>query len=317
LSLKDQYDGFDAGIILQKGTDLVYRPGSMLVKTEVLVGGWAEVYRKDWKRPIRAEVALAEYIRYKRDGSLMPNWKNMPATMIRKVALVQALREAFPEDLQGMYSQEEMPIDDSSLETKTIEVTQEPKWARKQTTTTVQTDKQAPATNHTQTTTQKPEANQPETKEAKLGVIPQPQIAAYYARLTKIGASPKMGEMIAHTILPRDAFHEDNTISWSKVSEEDFKRLCDVYESDKWETILQAIFNRYTAKSGATPDIAGLIVEDILHGKKCLDIQTGKPMWSYVSKEDFEVLWNTFRGDNWQKYFSKMNGEATDLRDVV
>ena len=35
----------------------------------------------------------------------------MPATMIRKVALVQALREAFPSELSGMYDQSEMGVD--------------------------------------------------------------------------------------------------------------------------------------------------------------------------------------------------------------
>jgi hypothetical protein len=185
-----------------------------------------------------------------------------------------------------------------------------------------------PTTKPAPTATQKPSANQsqaqapatqrPETGKDQgtmLGKIPQPQIAAYYARLTKVGCAPKMGEIIARTILPREAFHEDNTISWSKVSEEDFKRLCNVYESDRWETIMDAIFNRYTAKSGATPDIVSLIVQDILLGKKCTDLKTGNPMWSYVSKEDFEILWNTFRGNNWQDYFNKMNG-ASDLRDA-
>lgn len=35
-------------------------------------------------------------------------WVKMPATMIRKVALVQGLREAFPDKFQGMYDQSEM-----------------------------------------------------------------------------------------------------------------------------------------------------------------------------------------------------------------
>ena len=39
-------------------------------------------------------------------------WSKKPATMIRKVALVQALREAFPEDFGGMYSQEEVGVYD-------------------------------------------------------------------------------------------------------------------------------------------------------------------------------------------------------------
>ena len=52
----------------------------------------------------------------------MSNWQKMPATMIRKVALVQALREAIPEEFGGLYSPEEMPIDDSVLDDNPIEI---------------------------------------------------------------------------------------------------------------------------------------------------------------------------------------------------
>ena len=38
-------------------------------------------------------------------------WAKMPATMIRKVALMQALREAFADDLAGMYDSSEMGVD--------------------------------------------------------------------------------------------------------------------------------------------------------------------------------------------------------------
>jgi hypothetical protein len=204
------------------------------------------------------------------------------------------------------------PEADESVDERT---SGEPKQTQKATTKPAQTGK---STEQPAGTITKGQMEAGKGQGAMLGKLPQKLIASYYAKIKKAGASEKMGEVIALTILPREAFHPgDGTISWSKVSEEDFKRLCAIYESEKWENILQAIFNRYTAKSGATPEIADLIVEDILRGKECLDIQTGKPMWRYVSKEDFNVLWNTFHGDNWQDYFNGMNGGATDLRDVV
>lgn len=73
-----------------------------------LVGGWGEVYIRGWDFPLRIEVSLAEYIGKRKDGSPNRMWQEKPATMIRKVALVQALREAFPDALAGMYSQEEI-----------------------------------------------------------------------------------------------------------------------------------------------------------------------------------------------------------------
>ena len=110
-----QYDGFKAGVIVLSQGKVTHREGSFFVVGEELLGGWAEVFRKDRGQSFRNEVSLAEYERKKADGSLMSNWKTMPATMIRKVALVQSLREAFPDEFGGMYSPEEMPIDAGAL----------------------------------------------------------------------------------------------------------------------------------------------------------------------------------------------------------
>ena len=80
-----------------------YREGSFKLDTETLVGGWAEVSIKDRAVPSRAEVSLAEYDQ----GRSI--WLSKPATMIRKVAVVQALREAFPAQFQALYDADEMP----------------------------------------------------------------------------------------------------------------------------------------------------------------------------------------------------------------
>lgn len=110
-----QYDGFKAGVIVLSQGKVMHREGSFFVVGEELLGGWAEVFRKDRSQSFRNEVSLKEYERKKKDGSLMSNWRSMPATMIRKVALVQSLREAFPDEFGGLYSPEEMPVDASAL----------------------------------------------------------------------------------------------------------------------------------------------------------------------------------------------------------
>lgn len=66
------------------------------------IGAWCEVRRSDWQAPAREEVSLAEYS----TGKAM--WAKMPETMIKKVAEVAALRMAFPDDLGGVYSDDEM-----------------------------------------------------------------------------------------------------------------------------------------------------------------------------------------------------------------
>ncbi len=121
----DRCTGWEAGIIVRNAQGQVeQREGTFLLPEEKLVGGWAKVYRRDWKVPVSATVSMAEYERKKADGTPMASWKAMPATMIRKVALVQGLREAFPEDFQDMYTPEEMPIDVNALSDEPIQPVQ-------------------------------------------------------------------------------------------------------------------------------------------------------------------------------------------------
>ena len=101
--------------------DIEYREGMITVPGETIIGGWAEVYRKDRSHSTRAEVSFEEYAARKKDGTLNSQWSKKPATMIRKVALVQALREAFPKTFGGMYSAEETGVDDSIIDVTPME----------------------------------------------------------------------------------------------------------------------------------------------------------------------------------------------------
>jgi phage recombination protein Bet len=104
--------GFKAGVVVQRGEEIIHTDGIAPMDCK-LIGGWAEVHKKDWVFPLRVEVSFQEYVGKKADGSTNSMWAGKPATMIRKVALVQALREAFPVDLAGMYSPEEInTVDD-------------------------------------------------------------------------------------------------------------------------------------------------------------------------------------------------------------
>ena len=114
------YGGHQAGIIvLNNETGSVdYRSGSFMLPGEQLIGGWARTYVKGYEVPIEVAVSFDEYAGRKKDGSLNAMWAGKPGVMIRKVALVASLREAFPEDLQGMYASEEMNtnIDDTMVQ---------------------------------------------------------------------------------------------------------------------------------------------------------------------------------------------------------
>ena len=96
-----KFNGYKAGIVVLRNEDIVKKDGQTLYPNEQLLAGWAEVYRKDIDYPVYVEVSLQEYSTGK------STWRTKPATMIRKVALVNALRETFPEDLGAMYTEEE------------------------------------------------------------------------------------------------------------------------------------------------------------------------------------------------------------------
>lgn len=106
------YIGKQAGVIVQdiETGEITEREGTFYISgKERLLGGWAKVFIKGYDVPEYAAVSFAEYAGRTRDGKLNSQWATKPATMIRKVALVHALREAFPEELGGMYSPEEVP----------------------------------------------------------------------------------------------------------------------------------------------------------------------------------------------------------------
>lgn len=114
------FDGMKAGIVAKtQDGELVYREGALLLPDEQIVGGWAEVYDKERSHPMRSEVSFGEY------NTGKSTWRQKPATMIRKVALVQALRETYPASYGGIYDADEMPepaVDVTPPEPEPIEV---------------------------------------------------------------------------------------------------------------------------------------------------------------------------------------------------
>lgn len=62
------------------------------------------IHRKDWSHPFEHEVWFREY---NLENKI---WQNKPVTMIKKVAVAQGFRMAFPDEFGGMpYTNDEMP----------------------------------------------------------------------------------------------------------------------------------------------------------------------------------------------------------------
>lgn len=98
------YDGLEAGLILLRNNEVIEVEGNFHLPTDEILGAWAKVYRKDRSKPFVSKVNLSEY------DKKQSSWSDKKATMIAKVAKVQALREAFPVQLGAMYTQEEQGV---------------------------------------------------------------------------------------------------------------------------------------------------------------------------------------------------------------
>lgn len=97
----EHYRGSKAGVIVVRNNEVVYMNGAFALSTDELVGGWAEVKRDDREGPIHIEISFEEF------SKKQATWRDMPANMIRKTALVNALREAFPDALGSLYTEDD------------------------------------------------------------------------------------------------------------------------------------------------------------------------------------------------------------------
>ena len=92
-----RYRGFRQGIIVRSEGGLERRESGFRLEGEELLGGWCRVIQEG-REDVLVEVPMRGYAK-----SSPGPWRDIPETMIQKVARSQALRLAFPSETAGMY----------------------------------------------------------------------------------------------------------------------------------------------------------------------------------------------------------------------
>jgi phage recombination protein Bet len=76
---------------------------SLIKEGDKILGAEITIYRKDWTHPFSWKISFTDFVKQQ------ANWKTMPGFMIKKVAIGQGFRFAFPNELGNMpYLQEEL-----------------------------------------------------------------------------------------------------------------------------------------------------------------------------------------------------------------
>lgn len=123
MSIQTSIDGFR--VIAERSGDYGGQDEPQFIKTEEgKLYCKVTVYR--FKGDVRYPAAVGvaywnEYVQTDKEGKPSGLWAKMPHTMLSKVAEALALRKAYPQDLSGLYTSEEMNQTENTVKNETVE----------------------------------------------------------------------------------------------------------------------------------------------------------------------------------------------------
>lgn len=106
------------------GPDGVWR--DVWLPAEYPAAARVAVLRHDFAEPMVAVARWTSYAQKKSDGTLTSMWRKMPDLMLAKCAEALALRKAFPQELSGLYTEDELGEPEPAPEPRKVESTKAP-----------------------------------------------------------------------------------------------------------------------------------------------------------------------------------------------
>lgn len=102
--------GWQSGVIvLTKEGEVTRRAGAFMMPGDGLLGGWFKGKPAAWDEPYEWTVNVQPYIKKTRDGAATSFWREEnQAYMIAKVVESQGLRRIWPDEFQGIYTEDEI-----------------------------------------------------------------------------------------------------------------------------------------------------------------------------------------------------------------